>query len=83
VVSGQNAYGDWGPPPGTPGTVLCVGTLSASELRQYWTQVREIAPITLPEQIDNEELSLHAAIYLCQQPRGTWAQLWPTIKHLG
>jgi hypothetical protein len=83
VASGQNAYGDWGPPPGTPGTVLCVGTWSADELRQYWSQVRAIAPITLPEHIDNEELSLHATIYLCQGPRGTWARLWPALRHLG
>jgi Dolichyl-phosphate-mannose-protein mannosyltransferase len=82
VSGAQNAYGDWGPPPGTPDTVLCVGTWTADELRQYWSQVREIAPITNPEHIDNEESTLHAGIYLCQRPRGTWAQLWPSLRHI-
>jgi len=82
VSSGHNGYLLWGPPSGTPDTVLCVGEWNADYLRQFWSDVREIAPITLPDEILNEETAHHAAIYLCQQPRGDWARLWPGLSHL-
>lgn len=81
VYSGHNTYTLWGPPPGTPDTVLCVGKFKADYLRRAWSQVREIAPITLPDNLRNAEITQHAAIYLCQQPHGTWAQLWPELRH--
>lgn len=81
VASGQNAYSYWGPPPGTPDTVLCLGEFAPSYLHRFWSQVREIAPITLPDGLQDEETTHHAAMYLCQQPHGTWAQLWPSLRH--
>lgn len=83
VVSGQNSYADRGPPTGTPDEVLCVGTWAPGELGAYWADVREIAPITYSRHVDGEETDLHAAIYDCRAPRGTWAQLWPRLSHLG
>jgi hypothetical protein len=44
--------------------------------------VREIAPITTPRGIVDKETATHAAIYLCRQPHGDWAQLWPGLRHL-
>lgn len=81
VASGQNAYSYWGPPPGTPGTVLCLGEFGPTYLHRFWSQVKEIAPITLPDGLQDEETANHAAMYLCQQPHGTWAQLWPSLRH--
>ena len=81
IYSGHNNYTLWGPPPGRPDTVLCVGKFSAAGLRQVWHQVREIAPITAPDGIRTSDVTQHAGIYLCQQPRGTWAQLWPYLRH--
>ncbi|MEV4315064.1 glycosyltransferase family 39 protein [Actinocrispum sp. NPDC049592] len=80
VVTAQNAYGDWGPPDGNPGTVLCVGEFKTPYLQQFWSDVREIAPITMPGNVRNEETDHHAAIYVCQHPQGTWAQLWPSLR---
>jgi hypothetical protein len=82
VSSGQNAYAYWGPPPGNPDTVLFVGEVGPDYLRRYWSDVREIAPITMPDGVQNEEIVNHAAIYVCQRPHGTWAQLWPALAHI-
>ncbi|WP_326948904.1 glycosyltransferase family 39 protein [Amycolatopsis sp. NBC_01307] len=83
VASGHNAYGFWGPPPGSDATVLCVGEFTPAYLHRFWAQVTEIAPLTLPDGLSNEEVEKGAAIYLCRQPRGTWTQLWPELAHLG
>jgi hypothetical protein len=82
VYSGQNSYGDWGPPPGASHTVLVVGEFTADQLRQGWQKVQTIAPITLPDGIKNEEIVNHATIFRCDQPKGSWAQLWPRLRHL-
>lgn len=83
VASGHNAYLLWGPPPGTtPDTVLCVGEFGPDYLRRFWSSVREIAPITMPDGVQNQEVAKHAAIYLCTRPRGDWAALWPGLRHL-
>ena len=83
VASGHNAYLLWGPPPGTtPDTVLCVGEFDATYLHKFWSSVREIAPVTMPDGVVNQEVADHAAIYLCQDPHGGWAQLWPGLRHL-
>ncbi|QYN20850.1 glycosyltransferase family 39 protein [Amycolatopsis sp. DSM 110486] len=82
VSSAHNGYLLWGSPAGTPDTVLCVGEWGPDYLRRFWSDVREIAPITTPGGVANEETTNHAAIYLCRQPHGTWAQLWPGLSHL-
>ncbi|KAA2254124.1 glycosyltransferase family 39 protein [Solihabitans fulvus] len=81
VVSGQNSYADWGPPSGSPETVLCVGEFTLPYLHRFWSEVHEIRPITMPDHIRNQEIDQHAAIYECRQPHGTWAQLWPSLRH--
>ncbi|WP_284742244.1 glycosyltransferase family 39 protein [Amycolatopsis sp. RTGN1] len=81
VFSGQNAYSDWGPPAGTPDTVLCVGEFKLPYLQRFWSDVRRLEPITMPNGVANQETDQHAAIYECRQPHGTWAQLWPSLKH--
>ena len=83
VYSGHNNYYLWGPPPGQDSTVLCVGKFTVSYLRGFWSSVRELGPITFPPGLTNNETANGAAIYLCQRPRGTWAQMWPGLRHLG
>jgi 4-amino-4-deoxy-L-arabinose transferase-like glycosyltransferase len=82
VSSAHNAYIFWGPPSGTPDSVLCVGEWDESYLHQFWSDVREIAPITMPGGVVNQEVAQHAAIYLCQRPHGDWARMWPALRHL-
>lgn len=60
---------------------MCVGKFKSGYLQRSWADVREIATINLPDGLENAEKSGHAAIYLCRQPRGTWAELWPALKH--
>lgn len=80
VYSGHNSYTFWGPPAGSPDTVLCVGLFTAQDLNTSWSDVRVIAPIDMGG-IKNQEANKHATIYECRQPRGTWAQLWPRLRH--
>ena len=61
--------------------MLCVGEFKPAYLRRFWSDVREIAPITVPDGVRNEETDHHAAIYACRRPHGTWAQLWPSLRH--
>ncbi|RMI34456.1 hypothetical protein EBN03_07705 [Nocardia stercoris] len=82
VYSAHNNYLLWGPPPGTPDTVLCVGEWKPPLLQRFWSQVSELAPITAGDGVTDEETAAHAAIYLCERPRGTWAELWPGLRHL-
>lgn len=82
VSSAHNAYIFWGPPSGTPGSVLCVGEWSETYLHKFWSDVREVAPITMPGGVVNQETARHAAIYLCQQPHRDWARMWPALRHL-
>ncbi|WP_410592742.1 TetR/AcrR family transcriptional regulator [Amycolatopsis sp. lyj-23] len=81
ILSGQNAYSFWEPPAGRPDTVLCVGEFKLSYLRRFWSDVREVGPITMPDGIGNQETDHHAAIYECREPQGTWQQLWPSLRH--
>lgn len=81
VYSGHNNYSLWGPPPGRPDAVLCVGRFKSGYLERSWARVRQIATINPPDGVDDAEKAGHAAIYLCQQPRGSWVELWPGLKH--
>jgi hypothetical protein len=82
VYSGHNNFMLWGPPPGTPSTVLCVGQWDTAYLQRFWADVTPVAPIRQPGGLHNEEIDHHATIRLCRRPRGTWAQLWPDLSHL-
>lgn len=82
VYSGHDSYTYWGPPAGEPDTVLCVGKFPAGYLQRFWGRVTEVAPISLPPGLKNAETDRHAAIYLCQRPHGSWAQLWPALRHV-
>lgn len=82
VSSAHNGYLLWGPPPGTPDSVLCVGEWNEAYLHRFWSDVREIAPITMPDGVVNEEVTHDAAIYLCRAPHGDWARMWPALRHL-
>jgi 4-amino-4-deoxy-L-arabinose transferase-like glycosyltransferase len=82
VYSGHNAYGDWGPPAGASPTVLCVGEFTAAELQRGWQYVEPIAFIKMPDGVKNEETVNHAEMFRCERPRGSWAQMWPRLRHL-
>ncbi|WP_220140223.1 glycosyltransferase family 39 protein [Kitasatospora acidiphila] len=80
VLTAQNTYALWGPPPGRPDVALCVGEFGPDQLHLAWAEVTEVAPIRM-NGVHNEETNHHAAIYVCREPRGTWAQVWPALVH--
>ncbi|UVO11006.1 glycosyltransferase family 39 protein [Mycobacterium sp. SVM_VP21] len=79
VYSAHNNYALWGPPKGSPDTVLCVGDFPRSYLLDYWSQVSTLATVTADDGEHTWETD--RTIYLCQQPRGTWAEMWPSLSH--
>ncbi|WP_286135185.1 glycosyltransferase family 39 protein [Mycobacterium sp. UM_Kg1] len=79
VVSGDSSYAAWGPPAGDAATLLCVGRLPVPRLTQYWAHVTYLDSIRFPTGVRNGESS--AKIYLCEQPRGSWAAMWPRMRH--
>ena len=81
IASAHNGYGYWGPPSGSDQLVVAVGEWDKSDLQKYWGSVTEIAPLRLAG-VTDEETANHAAIFLCRAPRGSWAQLWPHLRHL-
>lgn len=83
VFSGHNNYGLWGPPPDRAEIVLCVGQWDIEYLQRFWSQVDKIAPLRLSGDLRNQEITRHAAIYICRQPKGDWGHLWPGLRHLG
>lgn len=80
VYSAHNQYALWGPPPGTPSTVLCVGEFDAPYLHRFFNQVSKIAPIT-ESGLHDQEVDSQAAIFSCSQPKGSWAAMWPKLSH--
>ncbi|HUO40049.1 MAG TPA: hypothetical protein VMU34_20380 [Mycobacterium sp.] len=62
--------------------MICVGQFDTGYLHRFWSQVDEMAPITVPGSGQNSEITRHAGSYLCQQPRGSRAGLWPGRRHL-
>jgi hypothetical protein len=79
VYSGHNAYGLWGPPPGS-GPLLLVGydTTGSSEL---FTGCRLLATVDNGLGLDNDEQG--TTIRLCDSPVGSWAAVWPRVRRLG
>lgn len=81
IYSGHNNYTLWGPPAGSSPTVLVVESATVAQLHQFWGKVTEVGPYTLPDGLKNQEITRGVDFYICQDPRGTWAQMWPDLKH--
>lgn len=84
VTSGHNSWATWGMPrAGTPDSVLAVSTDGTDRLRSAWRHVEPVGRITLPDKLVDEETDGDATIYRCTGPKGTWAELWPRLTHIG
>jgi hypothetical protein len=80
VYSGHNAYGLWGPPPGS-GPVLLVGYRADGVAAQLFTGCRLLATVDNGLGLDNDEQG--TTVRLCDGPVGSWAAVWPRVRHLG
>jgi hypothetical protein len=76
--SGHNAYGLWGPPPGSV-PVLAIG-VPEHTLRTLCGEVQELGKLHSTKGIDNDENG--TPMMLCTTPIEPWQVLWPKLKHL-
>jgi hypothetical protein len=81
IASSHNNYWIWGPPPGSDTTVFTTG-LPLTELKKICGTVTDLGQYTLPDGLRNDELDRGIGFDLCQDPHGTWTQLWPGLEHL-
>jgi hypothetical protein len=85
AVSGHNTYWWWGPGNPHATTVVAVmpgpmdGTGDAAGLRQFFGQVRVAATLSNPSGVRNQEWGGH--VYVCTDPRESWARIWPRLRH--
>jgi len=79
AYSGHNAYGLWGPPPDGGAPVIAVG-LPPSVLAAYFRDCAPAERIDNSAGIDNDERG--RTISVCAGPRGSWAAIWPALRHL-
>ncbi|WP_345499090.1 ArnT family glycosyltransferase [Nocardia callitridis] len=85
VYSGHQAYGWWGPPPERYTTVVVMGT-DAPSMVPAWTEqacgrLTEVAVVHNDYGIESQENGTR--VFLCQDLRASWAQLWPSIRRIG
>ena len=78
VYSGHNGYADWGHPQGSTGPFVLVGYDTVPE----WAEgCRVVAHVDNGDDVDNEEQG--GAVRVCDRPAGSWASVWPQVRHLG
>jgi hypothetical protein len=80
AYSGHNGYYYWGPPPGTPTTVIAIGYDEAF-LQQSFTQVWTAGNLRNYRGIDNDERN--APLWVCRGPKADWHTLWPRFRDIG
>lgn len=78
AISGHNNYWLWGPGRAGDGTTIAVG-FRPERLEPLFGEITQAGRIANAHGVDNEEQG--APIWLCRQPRMSWADAWPSIKH--
>jgi 4-amino-4-deoxy-L-arabinose transferase-like glycosyltransferase len=89
AVSGHNSLWFWGPGDPRATTVVAIVpgipkhgvALLVAQLRRDFAQVRVVATLGNTAHVVNQEDG--GRVYLCQDPRQPWGQLWPTLRHYG
>jgi hypothetical protein len=81
VYSGNNAYGEWGPPPSWATTAVVIGWFGDGDLARWFTACRTAATVDNGVDVDNDEQG--ARIRICSGPPAGWAAIWPRVRHLG
>ncbi len=77
VYGGQNGYGEWGPPPEDARPVVVVLQADPDDT---FAGCDEIVKLANDAGAANEELG--AGVWLCDGPKGSWAEAWKDLVHL-
>jgi hypothetical protein len=77
VYSGHNGYADWGHPEGSAGPFVLVGY---DAVPSWAVGCRVVAHVDDGTGVDNEEQGV--AVRVCERPAGSWASVWPQVRHL-
>lgn len=73
VYSGHNGFQEWGPPPESATPVVVVGWDALDD----FDGCHEAATLHNDAGADNEEEG--TVVWLCDGPRGSWAEAWPVL----
>jgi Dolichyl-phosphate-mannose-protein mannosyltransferase len=80
VYSGQNALYYLGRPPDSARVaLLVVEDADPATLNRGFTSCNQVGRLDNEIGIDNEEQS--ATLWVCREPRASWAVLWPKFQH--
>lgn len=79
IYSGHNELGYYGPPPESATVLLGVGVGEAGELGRYFGTCTLAGRLDNGVGVDNEEQGV--PIVVCREPRTSWQQMWPMIRH--
>jgi 4-amino-4-deoxy-L-arabinose transferase-like glycosyltransferase len=79
VISGANSmwYRGYGNP--EPETVIVVG-FEREYADMFFGVCKSAGIVTNRYGVENEESSHHTGLYVCRQPRGPWAVMWPKMQ---
>jgi hypothetical protein len=80
VYSGHNSYWDWGPPPDLDGPIIVLGFWDQSWMAPFCRDSRLVGRIDNGYDLENEEQG--SPIWLCTERRGTWDEVWASLRHL-
>ena len=80
AYSGHNSVADFGIPPERADVVIAIG-FAESKLRELFAEVTNAGQVDLRVDIDNDEDG--TPIWVCRQPRESWASAWDRIRRVG
>jgi 4-amino-4-deoxy-L-arabinose transferase-like glycosyltransferase len=80
VVSGHNAYWDWGPPPDDRTVTILVGHWSAGYMAGHFDSCRPGGTVENGVGVDNQEQGV--PIQVCTGLPRPWSEIWPDLRHL-
>jgi 4-amino-4-deoxy-L-arabinose transferase-like glycosyltransferase len=78
AYSGHNGFSECGPPPARDRNVLLVGYEDPAEAAPHFVSCRTLARVDNGVGLDNQEQGL--PVMLCRL-EGSWAELWPRLRH--
>jgi 4-amino-4-deoxy-L-arabinose transferase-like glycosyltransferase len=81
VISGFDSYWKFGYGNPPPQTLIVLGF--PSDFLANFQDCQQMAPITMPFNIQNEETINHRAIYVCHELRQPWPDFWKSFQYFG